>query len=336
MSSDIKVSIAVVVMEYQIQYLDKLIASIENQSHRNIEVVLIDKSKDGIVSNYIVGKNYNSAFNVIIFPQPGGFAENYNRAIRESSGEFIFVLNLDTYLEPDCIEKLIEAMAINKQIGCVSPKIIRMDEDFQVYNPKIFDSTGMYLTKYLRHHDRGAGEVDAGQFDDLCYVFGVTGAAAFFRKECLDDIKIEDQYYDENFWSYREDADLSWRLQNYGWVCLYQPEAVVNHVRTLKPGKRSLNSRKANMHSVKNRYLLLFNNISLTNYFKYFIFIFLRDIVVIGGVVIKEQYSLEAFYLLGKNFKQYLKKRKHNKLMSKADRCAFWFKHKEVSLTDKV
>ena len=74
-----------------------------------------------------------------------------------------------------------------------------------------------------RHFDRGAGEVDRGQYDTPGVVFGVSGAAGCYRRAMLDDVAIAGEVFDEDFFAYREDADLAWRAQLLGWDALYVP-----------------------------------------------------------------------------------------------------------------
>ena len=52
-------------------------------------------------------------------------------------------------------------------------------------------------------------------------MFGASGAAALYRRAMLDDVRVEGEWFDENFFAYREDADLAWRAQLLGWRCRY-------------------------------------------------------------------------------------------------------------------
>jgi len=310
-----------------------LITTIESQTQEGIEVVLIDKTA-GVVTQEMVPTGTKVHYKVIPYTEPVGFAQNNNVGICKCDGEFIFVLNLDTILEPTCIQELVKAMEQDVRIGCVSPKILRLDEHQNIREPKEIDSVGMYITRFMRQKDRGAGEVDEGQYDDKCYVFGVTGAGAFFRKTCLEAIKFNEQYLDEDFWSYREDADVSWRLGNYGWRCLYTPGAVMYHVRTLKPGGRSRNYELAYMHSVKNRYLLMLNNMSLRNYLRYLPSILARDIVVVAGVILLERRSFKAFLILIRNMRSLLAKRRLIRGGAETDVSRFWFHKVESNVAE--
>ena len=62
-----------------------------------------------------------------------------------------------------------------------------------------------------------------GQYQQAELVFGATGAAALYRRAMLDDVRVAREYFDEDFFAYREDADLAWRAQLLGWRCLYVP-----------------------------------------------------------------------------------------------------------------
>lgn len=334
MSAQPLVSIVIVVMDYQLRYFEKLAQSIYDQTYRHLELVLVDKTESVQTGALTQSAPDNIICKIVPFRQSAGFARNYNRGMRDGSGEFVFVLNLDTILDPGCIENLVAAMNCDSSVGCVSPKILRMDENQTPYDPPVFDSAGMYLQRIMRHLDRGSSEVDSGQYDTLEYVFGVTGAGAFFRRSCLEETAINDQYYDEEFWSYREDADLSWRLQNYGWKCLYTPHAVMHHARTLKPGRRSANSRLANMHSVKNRYLLMLNNMSLGTYLRNAPLIWGRDMIVLIGCLLVEQHSLKGLWYIVRNFGMLLQKRGKIRRKGTEDMSGYWFGRRSESISD--
>jgi GT2 family glycosyltransferase len=320
------VSIILVALDYQMHFLKALYDSLASQTYTAIEIVLVDKTTGIAATEYAAQYPHLTTLS-IASGKPAGFAENNNIGIRQASGEFTFVLNVDAVLTPECIERLVTATNLDFSIGAVSPKILRMTSEGVRHNPPVYDSAGMTLRANVRHHDRGAGEIDSGQYDQTEFVFGVSGAAAFFKRECLEHLRIGSQYFDEDFWSYREDADLSWRLQNYGWKCLYMPAAVVYHARTLKPGPRSANSRLANMHSVKNRFLLMLNNMAWQTYLQNLLHIIARDIVVIAAVSLREQHSLPGLWFVAKNYRRLLQKRRRIMAHAALDAAPYWFKN---------
>src|SRR5207248_2021885 len=82
------------------------------------------------------------------------------------------------------------------------------------------------------------------------------GAAALYSMSFIRDVSIDGEFFDEDFFAYREDADVAWRGRLFGWRALVVPDAVAYHVRSVTPERRRELSAIINMHSVKNRFLL--------------------------------------------------------------------------------
>ena len=197
----------------------------------------------------------------------------------------------------------------------------------------VVDSTGIYFTPTLRHLDRGSLEHDNGHYGQYEYVFGATAAAALYRREMIQDISLDGEFFDSDFFVYREDADVAWRSQLLGWKCLYAPYARGYHVRKALPGNRRALPPEINMHSVKNRFLLRIKNISGDLYRRNWLQITGRDLVVIACCLIWEHSSLTAFWFVAKNYKRVWAKRKLIQERSRvdADYMASWFNFEPVS-----
>jgi GT2 family glycosyltransferase len=175
--------------------------------------------------------------------------------------------------------------------------------------PRI-DSAGMYFTPNMRHFDRGWHECEEHRYDSVEYVFGATAAAALYRRQMIDDISIDGQFFDSDFFVYREDADVAWRAQLMGWRCLYTPSAVGHHVRTVTPLNRSSVPAMVNMHSVKNRFLMRIKNATPSLYRRYWLPMTLRDLLVVGGAMFWEPASLPAFWRVAKCLPRALQQRR--------------------------
>jgi GT2 family glycosyltransferase len=141
-------------------------------------------------------------------------------------------------------------------------------------------------------------------------VFGVSGAAALYRTAFLRDVAIDGQVLDEDFHTYREDADLAWRGRVLGWRALYVPGAVAYHVRTVTPQKRRELSPMVNMHSVKNRFLLRLKNESLYLALRNGPFELPRDVLAIAAVLTVERTSLPGLTWIWRNRARVLAKRR--------------------------
>src|SRR5204863_6092868 len=156
-------------------------------------------------------------------------------------------LNPDTVLDPAFISELVLALDTRPDAASASGKLLRMDG-------KTLDSTGIVMLREQRHLDRGADQPDTGQFEKFEEIFGPSGAAAMYRRKALDDAAIDGQYFDEDFFAYREDADLAWRCRLLGWTSIYVPTAVAQHRRRVTPERRGKLPEEINYHSVKNRF----------------------------------------------------------------------------------
>ena len=149
----------------------------------------------------------------------------------------------------------------------------------------------------------------------------------------LEDVKSGDQYFDEDFFAYREDADLAWRAQWMGWKCLYVPEARGFHVRRVLPERRSILPADINMHSFKNRFLLRAKNMDLGTYARFFVPITIRDLGAVAYVLAREPSSLRAFPLAIRALPHAWAVRKalqrHRKTTAREIRS--WFSYRAVS-----
>lgn len=243
-----------------------------------------------------------------------GFCVAHNRMIRETHSEFVLVLNPDCYLEPDYLDRALQAARADAQIGAVTGKLFRLQspkESFEEARKRaILDSTGTYFTPAFRHFDRGSNEEEEGRFQRREWVFGVTGAAGFYRRAMLEEIRIEQEYFDEDFFAYREDADLAWRMQSAGWKCLFVPEARGYHVRKILPRDRSNVAATLNMHSVKNRFLFRLNNVAWQTWMRFFIPLLVRDCAVLGYVLLVEHGSLPGLGYVLRHFPRRWQRRK--------------------------
>ena len=143
-----------------------------------------------------------------------GFSGGMNEAFSRTSAPWILTLYADALPAPDYLDRLLERAAAHPdfQVGAVTGRLVRAGE-----NPSVLDACGMRLTRTWRHLDRGSGEVDSGQYARAERVFGATGAASLFRRAALDDVAIGGEIFDPAFHSFREDAELCFRLRERDW-----------------------------------------------------------------------------------------------------------------------
>ncbi len=110
----------------------------------------------------------------------------------------------------------------------------------------------------------------------------------------IDDVSVDGEFFDEEFFSFREDGDLAWRAQVMGWKCLYTPMAVAWHVRRVTPERRSDLPLIINWHSMKNRFLMRGKNASGWLCWRLLLPVAWRDLMTVGYAVVRDQRLISA------------------------------------------
>jgi len=325
-------SVSVTIVTYDSgRFIKRCLESVLDQKYPFLDVIVIDNcSTDGTTD---ILEPFEDRVRIIYNDENIGFAAAQNQAMGLSDSEWVLTLNPDVLLLPDFIEALVHAGNLDPRIGTVCGKLLTMSSGFDFPEKPVVDSTGIYFTPTLRHLDRGSLEADNGHYRQYEYVFGATAAAALYRRNMIDDISLDGEFFDSDFFVYREDADVAWRAQLLGWRCMYAPYARGYHVRKALPGNRRALPPEINMHSVKNRFLLRMKNISGDLYRRNWIQITGRDLVVVACCVLWEHSSLKAFWFLAKNYKRVLAKRRMILARQRADDdyIASWFNFEPVA-----
>jgi GT2 family glycosyltransferase len=291
-------------------FIGACLESVLAQDRAPLEVIVVENaSADGTPAEL---ERFAGKIELISSPMNLGFAAGQNLAIRHSRGAWVLALNPDAVLAPDFLTRLlaeVEAQG-DPAIGSACGRLQALPENLDTSASRHLDSAGMYFTPELRHLDRGCRQPDGGEYRQTEYVFGATGAAALYRRAMIEAISPEGEFFDEDFFAYREDADVAWRAQLLGWKCLYVPAARGYHVRTCLPSNRRDLPAAINMHSVKNRFLIRIKNMTADLYRRHWLAITWRDLCVVGYCVLAEHSSLRAFALLRRNWKRAWAKRR--------------------------
>jgi len=289
-------------------YLWDCLDSLKAQAFRDFELILIDNSAD----QGLAFRAEREFPGIKVHSPAGGysFCQSLNLGINKSRGEFILCLNDDVVLDKNFIAEALKGFSKEDTIGMVSGKILRRDG-------KTIDSAGLFLSFWRTAKERGYGKKDIGSFEKEECVFGVNGAAAFYRKSMLDQVIINREYFDPEFGFFYEDLDLSWRAQRLGWKAYYLPQAIAYHSRggTLRSGKGAGKPHARNYLNddllcdlVKNRYLAIIRNESCLGFLLHLPGNLLYDLFVWGyllifrpqvirKIILKRQCLLFAFKL---------------------------------------
>ncbi|OPA76073.1 glycosyl transferase [Paenibacillus selenitireducens] len=246
---------------------------VDNASHDNIREVL---------------QPYNDRVHIIFNTENLGFAPGHNQAMRISQADYFLVLNPDVTLDREYVARLVNSSEQNPKIGSATGRLLLKS------NPHIIDSTGLVMNRARRAFDRGAGE-PSDLWNGSGEVFGVSGAAALYSRDMVEDISIEGQFYDESFFAYKEDVDVAWRAQNYGWISYYNADAIAYHERGWKKGSRNQQPLFIRQYSYINRYKMIYKNDSRRNLFRNLIQILPFEIASVGYALLRDPKVLRSW-----------------------------------------
>lgn len=318
--------VSVIIQSYNSRrYIEKCLDSLLVQDYPRLEILLIiNGSQDG--SGELIRSKYGSNKKIRIL-EPGEnlfFSRGNNLGIVETSGEYILSLNQDTVMEQSYVKLLIEEMEKDPNLGSSTGKLLHYQFDIDS-KTKLIDSTGLEIFKTRRVIDRGQWEIDQGQYDSEIEIFGASGAAAMFRRSALEDIKLPKkdgsfEYNDESFVAYKEDVDLAWRLQLAGYKCRYVPAAKIYHGRSIGRSwptqfirfilNRRRQPRFIRQLSFRNHYLMMIKNEVLSIFWRHFVYILSREILLLLYTIIFEPFQIKAFHMFFRELSDARRKRK--------------------------
>ena len=313
--------VSINILTYNAQDLiEPCLNSVLKQTYKNFEVLVIDNASD----DETLKRAKKFPIKTIENKKNLGFSAGHNIGIKQSRGGYVLCLNQDIVLDKDFLKNAVEAMEKNPacrrgrdKIGSVQCKLLKI-RNINQPKSKTIDHTGLVILKNRRVIARGQGERDKGQYK-AGEIFGVDGAAPIYRRKALEDTKINDEYFDEDFFAYKEDVDLAWRLRLYGWKAVYQPQSIAYHLRTA--GERAVRnyisvakerrklSKFAKFHSFKNDRLMRIKNELPDLFFRDILYIIIKEIGAWAYVLIFERYTWKAIKSLIKQIPRAWRKR---------------------------
>lgn len=210
--------VSVIVLNYNGKdVLEECIKSILNSNYPRVEVIVIDNGSAD--ESYMIAKKYEPQVKLIKSPHNLGYSAGNNLGIRVAKGKYVFLVNNDAIIHPDCIYELVKTASSDPQIGILGCKVYYK-------NTRIIQHAGGKLdlsTISLPHI--GVFEEDHGQYDEVSDVNYVSGVAMMVKREVIDKIGLLDEHY----FAYWEDVDYCFRARRAGFRIVYVPSAIVEH-----------------------------------------------------------------------------------------------------------
>jgi len=255
------------------EWIQECLDSLLLQTVKSSIVVVDNGSVDN--STQIIEENYPTV-HLIKLPRNTGFAGGVNVGIKyalNNEADAVALFNNDAIADRNWLKKLVESLKSNPKIGIATCKLLQT-------NKTHFDSTGECYSIWGMPFPRARNLFDNGQFDVEEYVFGASGGASLYRCAMLRVIGI----FDEKYFAYYEDVDISFRAQLAGWKVWYEPKAIAYHRVGATSSKLGGFTR---YHATKNFYLLYAKNMPGWLYWKYLPLFTLQAVRLCASSILK-------------------------------------------------
>ncbi len=284
--------------------IEACLAALHEQTFNDYRVVLVDNaSTDGTIAAVT---NLTPEARIISLHENVGFGAGHNIAIRESTSEFVLVLNQDVVLKPDALQNMVMA-AQKSRAACVGPLLLRPGSDSAT---RMVDTAGLIKRPWYAVIDRGSGKPVKESQLRSGFIWGISGACMLLRRDAIEAVayKRHDgaaEYFDESFFMYKEDIDLSIRLRRRGQRCWYAADAKGDHGRTGKAGDRRALPAYVREYSYRNHWFLIIKHAWLIQ----LIFIVPYELLKALFVIITEPKTLRLVPDVFKQLPKLLKRR---------------------------
>lgn len=217
-----------------------------------VEVVVADNASDDGSADF-VRANFPEV-RLIVLDENYGFAEGYNRALKQVDAEYVVLLNSDVEVTENWLMPMVEFLDANRDVAACQPKI----RSFA--SPEFFEHAGAcggFIDRFGYPFCRGrifdSVEKDEGQYDSVTDLFWATGAALCIRKEVFDGVGG----LDAGFFAHMEEIDLCWRLRARGFRIVCVPQCVVFHVGG---GTLNVQNPRKTFLNFRNNLLMIYKN----------------------------------------------------------------------------
>ena len=241
--------ISVITLNYnQTDVTCEFLESTRQWKYPNYEILVCDMASVTDPSEKILAGNYPHT-RLLLSKKNLGFAGGNNWGMRQAKGDFIFIVNNDTEVTEDLLQKLLQPFFTDPSIGVTCPKIKYFDKpdiiQYAGFNP-MNNFTG-------RTTSIGTMEEDRGQYDTSRPTYGAHGCAMMVKREVLEKVGM----FPEKFFLYYEEWDWSARIMKAGYRIWYTADAVIYHKESVSVGKA--NPMKVYYHT-RNRILYMRRN----------------------------------------------------------------------------
>jgi len=217
------------------RWIDACLASVLDQTYPWVELLLVDNgSTDGTAEHLQRFARAHPESELVLLPRNVGYSGGHNRALAMSTGEYVCLLNQDAVLDPAFLAESVDGLQQAPAAGSLQGRVLRLAPGLA--RTSVVDTTGLVMSRSRRVVSRRRGTADStGPFEPSA-LLGADGPCPVYRRAALEEVAYRTlrgvEYLDDDFFAYKEDVDLAWRLRAAGWDTLYRPSAVAWHARS--------------------------------------------------------------------------------------------------------
>jgi GT2 family glycosyltransferase len=307
------------------RWLPGCLKSLVAQKLADYELLVIDNaSTDGTVDQLRRAAARDHRIRLTESPGNLGFARAQNRNMAAARGTYVVLLNQDVELDPDFLSQAVRAFDDRPTVGAVQARLRRLDP-VSGQRTLMLDTTGLLMFRDRRVVSRAQGDPDGLAHHTPGEVFGADGPVPVYRRLALLNARLPAsrggwEILDEDFFMYKEDVDLAWRLQLLGWTAWYAPEALAWHARGAGgPRARTwIEIARTNQAiprwikamSWRNQRLMQVKNELPTMYLRDLPWILWREVLSLGFIVVADPRRLAALPALVRALPAAIRKRR--------------------------
>lgn len=213
---------------------------IETTKENNYEIIVVDNaSKDDSVNR--ITNEFGDKVNLIINSENLGFSKANNMAIKQSKGDYVLILNSDTVVHKEAIDRSLRYIKKHKDIGALGCKVLLRDGSLDKACKRGFPTPWNSLCYGLKLHKLfpkvktfGGYQLTYLDDDSIHEIDCVMGAFMILPKEVINKVGM----LDEDYFMYGEDIDWCYRIKGAGYKVVYYPEASITHYKKASFAKR--------------------------------------------------------------------------------------------------
>jgi len=223
--------LSIIIVNYNVKHRlrECLLSIYRSTKGTSFEIIVVDNnSTDGSVD---MVKSEFPAVKLIENSQNLGFARAANQGLKENKGRYILLLNPDTIVLPNALDKMVEFMEANSEAGALGCKLLNPDgslqpscRSFPTLITVLFENTGLEKL-FLRNRIIGRHRIGHWDYNDIREVDQPMGSALMVRRETATQVGL----MDEQFYMYYEDVDWCFRIKKGGWKIYFLPSAQIIH-----------------------------------------------------------------------------------------------------------